>query len=66
MEYEEILTRKEASFWLETSPKTNFPILREDLKVHVIVLGGVLRVLQLQRYLKNPGLLWLLLNLIGL
>ena len=56
MEYKEIITRKEDSFWLETSPKTNFPMLEEGLKVDVIVLGGGIAGITTATLLKESGL----------
>lgn len=40
MEYGKKITVKEISFWLETSPGTNFPKLDKRLKVDVAILGG--------------------------
>ena len=40
MENEQKITGKEISFWLDTSPVTNFPKLDKRLKVDVVILGG--------------------------
>jgi glycine/D-amino acid oxidase-like deaminating enzyme len=54
--YEGIVTNKESSFWLETSPKTNFPILEEGLKVDVTVIGGGITGITTATLLKESGL----------
>ncbi|MDD1775337.1 MAG: hypothetical protein LUQ24_07385 [Methanobacterium sp.] len=57
MEYEKEFMGKESTFWLENCPGTNFPPLKEGLKVDVAVLGRVLWELQQQHYLKNQDMI---------
>jgi glycine/D-amino acid oxidase-like deaminating enzyme len=40
MENEQKITGKEVSFWLDTTPATNFPKLDKKLRVDVVILGG--------------------------
>ncbi len=47
---------KDASFWLETSPKTDFPKLEEGLKVDAAVLGGGIAGITTATLLKESGL----------
>jgi glycine/D-amino acid oxidase-like deaminating enzyme len=55
MESEEKLTGKEVSFWLETSPVTDFPKLDKGLKVDVAILGGGIAGLTTAVLLKETG-----------
>ena len=55
MENEEKITGKEVSFWLETSPNTNFPKLVKGLKVDVVILGGGIAGITAATLLKEAG-----------
>jgi hypothetical protein len=44
MENEKKITGKEVSFWLDTTPVTNFPKLDKKLRVDVAILGEALQV----------------------
>jgi len=45
----------ESSFWLETSPSTKFPQLKEGLKVDVAILGGGIAGITTATLLKEAG-----------
>ena len=49
------LTGKEVSFWLETSPVTDFPKLDKRLKVDVAILGGGIAGITTAVLLKETG-----------
>lgn len=58
METEEEITGREgreASFWLETTPGTNFPKLEKGLKVDVVILGGGIAGITTAILLKETG-----------
>ncbi len=46
---------KESTFWLENCPGTNFPPLKEGLKVDVAVLGGGIVGVTTATLLKESG-----------
>ncbi len=43
------------SFWIETCPKTNFPTLKEGLKVDTVILGGGIAGITTATLLKDLG-----------
>ena len=43
------------SFWIETCPKTNFPKLKEGLKVDTVILGGGIAGITTATLLKDLG-----------
>lgn len=45
----------ESSFWLEMCPATNFPALKEGLKVDVVILGGGIAGITTATLLKKAG-----------
>lgn len=45
----------ESSFWLEMCPATNFPSLKTDLKVDVVILGGGIAGITTATLLKKTG-----------
>ena len=45
----------ESSFWLEMCPATNFPSLKEGLKVDVVILGGGIAGITTATLLKKAG-----------
>ena len=49
------ITGKEVSFWLETSPATDFPKLDKRLKVDVVILGGGIAGITAATLLKEAG-----------
>lgn len=53
---QEIISGKESSFWLETCPATNFPMLEKGLKVDVAILGGGIAGITTAILLKEAGL----------
>jgi glycine/D-amino acid oxidase-like deaminating enzyme len=53
---QEIISGNESSFWLETCPATNFPILKKGLKVDVAILGGGIAGITTATLLKEAGL----------
>jgi glycine/D-amino acid oxidase-like deaminating enzyme len=55
MEQKAINTKKEASFWLETCPITDFPKLKKGLKVDVAILGGGIAGITTATLLKDAG-----------
>jgi glycine/D-amino acid oxidase-like deaminating enzyme len=55
MKYEEEFKGKESTFWLENCPGTNFPKLKEGLKVDVAVLGGGIVGVTTATLLKESG-----------
>jgi glycine/D-amino acid oxidase-like deaminating enzyme len=55
MENEEKIAGKDVSFWLETSPVTNFPKLGKKLKVDVVILGGGIAGITTATLLKEKG-----------
>jgi glycine/D-amino acid oxidase-like deaminating enzyme len=55
MENEEKIDGKDVSFWLETSPVTNFPKLDKKLKVDVVILGGGIAGITTAILLKEKG-----------
>ncbi len=55
MENEEKITGKEVSFWLETSPTTDFPQLDRKLNVDVVILGGGIAGITAATLLKETG-----------
>ena len=55
MENKEKIVVKEVSFWLETSPVTNFPKLDKKLKVDVVILGGGIAGITTAALLKETG-----------
>jgi glycine/D-amino acid oxidase-like deaminating enzyme len=55
MENEEKITEKEVSFWLATSPVTNFPELDKRLKVDAVILGGGIAGITTAALLKESG-----------
>ena len=55
MENEEKITGKEVSFWLESSPSTNFPKLDKRLKVDAIILGGGIAGITTATLFKETG-----------
>jgi glycine/D-amino acid oxidase-like deaminating enzyme len=55
MENKEKIAVKEVSFWLETSPVTNFPKLDKKLKVDVVILGGGIAGITTAALLKETG-----------
>ena len=55
MENGEKIAGREVSFWLETSPVTNFPKLDKKLKVDVVILGGGIAGITTAALLKETG-----------
>lgn len=55
MKYEEEFKGKESTFWLENCPGTNFPKLKDGLKVDVAVLGGGIVGVTTATLLKESG-----------
>jgi glycine/D-amino acid oxidase-like deaminating enzyme len=55
MEKEEKVMGKEISYWLESSPATDFPKLEEGLKVDVVILGGGIAGITAATLLKENG-----------
>ena len=52
---EKQINGKEISYWLETSPSTNFPKLGKKLKVDVAILGGGIAGITAATLLKESG-----------
>ena len=48
-------TRKHLSYWIDTTPRTNYPVMEKDSAVDVAVLGGGITSLTAAALLKKLG-----------
>lgn len=53
---QEILTKPPQSYWMASTPETNYPILQKDLKVDVAIIGGGITGILCAYLLSNKGL----------
>ncbi len=55
MKKEEKIMGKEVSFWLESSPATDFPKIEKGLRVDAVILGGGIAGITTATLLKETG-----------
>ncbi len=53
---EEVFINPTKSYWLDSTPKTNYPSLEEDIKVDVAIIGGGMVGLSCGYMIKKAGL----------